>query len=249
MTNKTEEQREAKRKRDRENKRKKRASMSEEELEALRAKRREQERIRRANRSPEKIEADKEKARERAKRRYYSNEEYREELKARHREWYQAMKASPEKHAGFRARQRAYERQWRAQRTPEQRERDRASDRRRQRKRSPSEAEQGHQPRKRRRTPMSETITLRNGSSARRLERWEFIKRYGHTSQQRSSRSVTLFTYSGAPRCVQLVHPVSLSCRVWLAHSTQRTISARVVPTATAPTPTLTQVIVFPNAS
>ena len=134
--NMTPEQIEEKRKRDRENKRLKRASMSAEELEALRAKRREQERIRRANRSPEKIEADKEKARERAKRRYYSNPEYREELKARHREWYQAMKASPEKHAGFRARQRAYERQWRAQRTPEQRERDRASDRRRQRKRS-----------------------------------------------------------------------------------------------------------------
>lgn len=134
--NMTPEQIEEKRRKNREYKRLKRASMSEEELEALRAKRREQEKTRRANRSPEKIEADKEKARERAKRRYYSNPEYREELKARHREWYQAMKASPEKHAGFRARQRAYEKQWRAQRTPEQRERDRASDRRRQRKRS-----------------------------------------------------------------------------------------------------------------
>lgn len=134
--NMTPEQIEEKRKRDRENKRLKRASMSEEELEAYRAKKREQDRVRRANRSPEKIEADKQKGRERARRRYQSSEEYREQVKAGHKKWYQAMKASPEKHAGFRARQRAYERQWRAQRTPEQRERDRAADRRRQRKRS-----------------------------------------------------------------------------------------------------------------
>lgn len=132
----TPEQIEEKRKRDREHKKLKRASMSKEELDALRAKRREQERVRRANRSPEQVEVDKAKARARAKRRYRSDEKYREQVNRGHKDWYRAMKADPEKHAAFRARQRIYERQWRAQQTPEQRERHRAADRRRARKRS-----------------------------------------------------------------------------------------------------------------